>query len=288
MRLAPDLVSTHTAKAGWLGRAAARWLHLPALYTPHGWSIGSRQSARQGSLFSVAERLAARWCDAIVCVCEAERELALGKGVAAAGKLWVVHNGVPDVAPELRARPAQSPVRICSIARFAPPKDHRTLLTALAGLQSLPWELDLVGDGPLESEMRALARRLGVSARVHFLGYVAEPAPVLAGAQLFVLSSRSEAFPRSVLEAQRAGLPVIASAVGGIGEAVTDGVHGLLVPAGEPLALAATLERLLGDADLRASMGAAGRAGYETRFRLEHMVAGTAALYDTLLGRTVK
>ena len=179
-------------------------------------------------------------------------------------------------------------MRICSIARFASPKDHRTLLTALAALRSQPWELDLVGAGPLGVEMRQLASELGLAGRVRFLGYVPDPATVLAGAQLFVLSTRSEAFPRSVLEAQRAGLPVIASAVGGIGEAVTEGANGLLVPAGNPLALAAALQRLLGDAPSRESMGAQARAAYERRFRLEYMVDSTAAIYATLLGRTAK
>jgi glycosyltransferase involved in cell wall biosynthesis len=90
------------------------------------------------------------------------------------------------------------------------------------------------------------------------------------------------------LEAQRAGLPVIASAVGGIGEAVTEGANGLLVPAGNPELLAAALQKLLADARLRESMGAAGRATYERRFRLEYMVESTAAIYATLLGRTAK
>jgi glycosyltransferase involved in cell wall biosynthesis len=286
--LAPDLVSTHTAKAGWIGRAAARRLSIPALYTPHGWSIGSRMSPLLGAIFSQAEKVAAQWCAAIICVCEAEKRLALSKRVVAADKLLVVHNGVRDIARELRARPAQAPVRICSIARFAPPKDHRTLLLALATMRSQPWELDLVGTGPLEAEMRDLASELGLAGRVRFLGYVPDPAPVLAGAQLFVLSSRSEAFPRSVLEAQRTGLPVIASAVGGMSEAVTEGVHGLLVPAGNAELLAAALRRLLGDAQLRESMGAEARSAYERRFRLEYMVDSTAAIYDTLLGRTAK
>ena len=286
--LAPDLVSTHTAKAGWIGRAAARRLSIPALYTPHGWSIGSRMSPRLGAIFSLAEKVAAKWSAAIICVCEDERRLALGKRIAAPGKLLVVHNGVGDVAPELRGRPEQAPVRICSIARFAPPKDHRTLLRALATLRSQRWELDLVGDGPREAEMRNLASQLGLAARVRFFGYVPDPAPVLAGAQLFVLSSRSEAFPRSVLEAQRAGLPVIASAVGGIGEAVTDGANGLLVPAGNPEPLAAALEKLCADAQLRVSMGAAARAAYERSFRLEYMVDSTAAIYAKLLGRKAK
>ncbi|MCX6626692.1 MAG: glycosyltransferase family 4 protein [Candidatus Solibacter sp.] len=286
--LAPDLVSTHTAKAGWIGRAAARRLGIPALYTPHGWSIGERVSPRLGAIFSLAERAAAKWCAAIICVCEEEKRLALSKGVASAGKLLVVHNGVGDIAGELRARPALAPVRICSVARFASPKDHRTLLTALAALSAQPWELDLVGDGPLEAQTRELASELGLAGRVRFLGYVADPARVLGGAQLFVLSSRSEAFPRSVLEALRAGLPVVASAVGGIGEAVADGASGLLVPAGNPAALAAAVHKLLADAELRERMGAAARASYERRFRLEYMVDSTAAIYVTLLGRTAK
>jgi glycosyltransferase involved in cell wall biosynthesis len=158
--LAPDLVSTHTAKAGWIGRAAARGLSIPVLYTPHGWSIDGRVSLPLGAIFSWAEKAAAKWCAAIICVCEDEKRLALSKGVAAADKLLVVHNGVGDIARELRGRPAQAPVRICLIARFASPKDHRTLLAALAALSSQPWELDLVGAGPLEAEMRDLASEL--------------------------------------------------------------------------------------------------------------------------------
>ena len=134
--------------------------------------------------------------------------------------------------------------------------------------------------------MRDLASEQGLAGRIRFLGYLADPAPVLARAQLFVLSSRSEAFPRSVLEALRADLPVVASDVGGINEAVTDGVNGLLVPAGNPELLAAALDRMLGDAQLRESMGAAARATYERRFRLECMVDSTASIYAKILHRT--
>ena len=98
------------------------------------------------------------------------------------------------------------------------------------------WEMDLVGDGPGESRARLLAQTLGLEHRVRFLGYLPDPAPALARAQIFVLSTRSESFPRSVLEAMRAGLPVIASRVGGVPEAITDGSHGLLVPPARPKA----------------------------------------------------
>jgi glycosyltransferase involved in cell wall biosynthesis len=286
--LGPDLVSTHTAKAGWLGRAACARLAIPALYTPHGWSIGHRVSGPLGALFTRAERIAARWAAAIICVCEHERRLALAARVAPAEKLRVVYNGVRDVSPDLRADPAREPVRICSLARFASPKDHRTLLQALATIRSGTWELDLAGDGPLEPDIRRLAAELGLAGRVRFHGYLPDPAPVLAAAQLYVLSSRSEGFPRTVLEAMRAGLPVVASDVGGVGESVTEGVSGLLVPARNPAALASALARLLADAALRRQMGEAARLAYQARFRWESMVEATAAIYATVLNRTAR
>jgi glycosyltransferase involved in cell wall biosynthesis len=175
-------------------------------------------------------------------------------------------------------------VRIASVARLEAPKDHRTLLRALAMMRSEPWQLDLVGDGPLEREMRSLAGALGIAERVRFLGYQPDPAQVLARAQLFVLSSRSEGFPRSVLEAMRAGLPVVATEVGGVGEAVTQGVNGLLVPRGEPGALAAALSALVTDGERRRGLGAAARHAYETRFRFERLALETAAVYGKVLG----
>jgi glycosyltransferase involved in cell wall biosynthesis len=167
-----------------------------------------------------------------------------------------------------------------SIARLEAPKDHRTLLEALAALRSLDWELDLVGDGPLEREVREVARRGGIAERVHLLGYQAEPAIALGQAQIFVLSSRSEGFPRSILEAMRAGLAVVASNVGGVSEAVADGVNGLLVPAGNAEALSGALRKLIGDAAERKRMGHAARRTYEERFGFERMFEKTVALYD--------
>lgn len=282
----PDLVSTHTAKAGWVGRAACARLGLPAIYTPHGWPAGRRFKGAAGALFTAAERMAARWSAAIVCVSEYEKGLALRRRIAPAALLEVIPNGVRDVAPELRAALGKQPVRICSVARFEAPKDHAALLEALARMQAADWELDLVGDGPLEAAARAQAARLGIAARVRFFGYLPDPAPALAAAQVFALASRSESFPRSILEAMRAGLPVVASAVGGVGEAVSHGTTGLLAAPCDPAALAAALTALVGDAGLRARMGAAGRAVYENRFRLETMVNRTASLYERVLKRS--
>ena len=285
-RLRPDVVSAHTAKAGILGRLASRWLGIPVIYTPHGWPAGERMPAAARAVFALVERAASRWCERIVCVCEYERRLALSRGFAEESKLEVIHNGVSDVGAELLARPETGPVRFCCVARFASPKDHRTLLEALALLRDEVWELDLVGDGPREEAMRGVAESLGIGGRVKFRGYSADPAGWLSQAQVFVLSSRSEAFPRSILEALRAGLPVVASDVGGVREAVEEGVTGLLAPAGDAAALAAALRRLLQDPGLRRSMGLQARARYQERFRLEGMADRTMAMYVKLQSRT--
>ncbi|MDQ2946854.1 MAG: glycosyltransferase, partial [Acidobacteriota bacterium] len=204
-QMRPDLVSAHTAKAGFIARAACARLGIPSIYTPHGWVIDDRISIAWGAVFSTAERLASRWTRATICVCEYERQLAIRKRLGAEQKLFVVHNGVRDVGAGLRADTGRSAIRICSVARLDSPKDHSTLLRALAELRSETWELDLVGDGPLESARRKQAAVLGIGKRVHFMGYQPNPAGTLARAQIFVLASRSEAFPRSILEAMRAG-----------------------------------------------------------------------------------
>jgi glycosyltransferase involved in cell wall biosynthesis len=278
----PDLVSTHTAKAGWIGRAACARLGLAAIYTPHGLPVGDRMAPQVAPFYRVAERVAARWGRAIVCVCERERRLALAHRIAPPEQLHVIPNGVRDVAEALRASPALSPARIVSVARFEAPKDHATLLAALAQLGNLDWELDLVGDGPTEAASRALAERLGIAARVRFLGYQPDVAAILARARIFALSSRSEAFPRSVLEAMRAALPVVASDVGGVSEAVERGITGALVPRCDAPALAEALRRLILNPAARQRQGAAGRARYESHFGLESMIEKTAALYETI------
>jgi len=279
----PHLVSTHTAKAGWIGRAAAAQLGIPALYTPHGWPVAGRFSLGPGAVYTLAERAAAHWTSAVICVSESEKRLAIAKHIAGPGRLYVVHNGVRDVPPEFRAAPACDPIRICSIARFEPPKDHATLLVALAALRTRAWSLDLIGDGPAEARMRRLAERLGIAERVRFRGYQSDPEPVLAAAQIFVLATRSEAFPRSVLEAMRAGLPVVASDVGGMRESVEEGITGLLVPPQEPVALAAAIDALITDGARRRQLGEAGRRAFEQRFRLERTVEETLAVYRVIM-----
>lgn len=277
--LKPDLVSTHSSKAGWLGRVAARSLGLRVIFTAHGWAFTDGVPEKRRRLYVLAEKLAARFADRIITVSNYDRDLAIEHGVAPAAKLISVHNGMPDVASVYFAQPDKEPPRLIMVARFEEQKDHKTLLEALSELKDLPWQLELVGDGPLRSEMDRLGEKFGIKHRIDFVGAVDDVVQRLAKAQIFVLTSRWEGFPRSILEAMRAGLPVVASDVGGVAEAVDDGVSGFVVPRGDVEALKQRLQRLLLDPELRKSMGTNGRQRFEREFTFERMFEKTVAVY---------
>ncbi|MDQ2947050.1 MAG: glycosyltransferase family 4 protein [Acidobacteriota bacterium] len=283
--LKPDLLSTHTAKAGWVGRLSASLTGVPSIFTPHGWVISDRISRSGGYVFRLMEKVGAHFCSRIINVCEYERELARQCRIAPEYKLAMIHNGMPDVPAGLRADPGRDPVRLVMVARMDRPKDHATLLRALADLKDQPWSLEFIGDGPFESSIRKLSVQLGISDRVVYQRYTQEVAERLSAAQVFVLSSVSEAFPRSILEAMRAGLPVVASDVGGVSEAVEHNQTGFLTPKTDSAAMSFYLRRLIADASLRKRMGEAGRLRYERQFTFESMLLKSLMLYDEVLGR---
>jgi glycosyltransferase involved in cell wall biosynthesis len=281
----PDLVSTHTAKAGLLGRIAARAVGIPAIFTPHGWAITDRISAVSGRFFRFAEQCAAPMAHTIVNVCDAERQLARAHRIAPLHKLAVIHNGVRDVPASLRADASVDPPRLIMVARFEAPKDHELVLRALIPLGAFHWQMEFVGDGPLAESTRALAVESGLGNRVHFTGHSSNTAERLSKSQIFVLASRSEGFPRSILEAMRAGLPVVASDVGGVAEAVVDRQTGFVIPRDDLASLTQALASLIVRADLRREFGRAGRLRYELNFTFDQMAAKTTALYERVLNR---
>lgn len=285
-RLEPEVTSMHSSKAGLLGRVAAWSLGRPAIFTAHGWAFHPSVPAHQALAYRSFESLGAKFADRIITVSEFDRQLALRGRVAPPAKLVTVHNGIPDLPPALRARQDAAVPRLIMVARFEAPKDHGTLFQALSGLNHMQWQLDLIGDGPLSAEAEDHAVALGIRDRLRFWGSRRDVAERLAEAQVFLLLSDREGFPLSILEAMRAELPVIASGVGGIPEAVADGVTGFLVPARNPGMLRDRIERLLASSDLRGRLGAGGRARYEREFTLEHSFSKTFEVYrEVVAGR---
>lgn len=282
-RLRPDLVAAHSSKAGILARLVGRRLRIPVIFTVHGWSFTPGIAPLQASIYRGIERLVAPLSSKIITVSEFDRQLALKARIAPADRVVTVYNGIPDVASARRAAPAHEPVRLVMVARFEPQKDHETLLQALAGLADRLWELDLIGDGPLRSQMEDLTASLRLSTKVRFLGHRTDVDRCLAEAQISVLATNWEGFPLTILEAMRAGLPVVASSVGGVGEAVRDEQSGYLVPRGDAIQLRDRIVRLLSSPGLRAIMGAHGRMVWEQNFTHALMVERTLGIYRQVL-----
>jgi glycosyltransferase involved in cell wall biosynthesis len=264
-RTAPDVVHANSSKAGVLGRLAAVAAGVPVrIFTVHGWAF-SAHSGAASTLYRWADRLMSPLTTLTICVAERERTAGLAARTCVAQRTVVIPNAV-DVAAFPQARHGAGPPLILAVGRLAEPKDALTLVRALAAVRELAFTALLVGDGPDRPALQAEVRRLGLQEVVTFAGTRDDVPDLLARADVFALSSRSEGAPVSILEAMAAGLPVVASRVGGVPELVVDGKTGLLVPPGDPGAMGSALGRLLADAGLRRRLGAAGRERALRRF----------------------
>lgn len=296
-RLKPALVSCHTAKAGMVGRIAAGLKAVPVVFTAHGWQFAEGIGSVQKLIVLAIELILGIFSRKIICVSDYDRSLALKFRLGPSCRFVTVHNGMPLLPAPLRTPPPSSPpgvllagkalvktFKIIMIARFQDQKDHDGLIEALATLQDYSWVLEFVGDGPRIADVKALVHTHGLTERVAFLGQRLDVPVLLEQSDLFVLSSFWEGFPRSIIEAMRAALPVLCSDVGGCGESVQQGVTGFLVPPGDSRALAKSLEVFFCNPELAYSMGQAGRARYEDFFSFDAMFAHTARVWNRVLG----
>jgi glycosyltransferase involved in cell wall biosynthesis len=191
-----------------------------------------------------------------------------------------IYNGVPDEAPPPRSRAVDGPV-VGALGRLSHEKGFDVLIRALAAVDDVT--AVVVGDGALRAQLQELATELGVDARLEITGWSDEARSYLSTFDIFCLPSRFEGFPLAVVEAMFARLPVVASDVGSVSEAVIDAETGLLVPPDDPQALAAALRKLLGDPEARRRMGARGREVAQERFTASVMARAFETLYDDIL-----
>jgi glycosyltransferase involved in cell wall biosynthesis len=275
----PQILHASSSKAGVLGRLAAAATRVPVrFFTVHGWAF-SAYSGVPSLLYRVADRLMEPLTTVTICVSDNELAAGLEAGTCSAERTVVIRNAV-DVSAAARSRHDRATPRLIAVGRLKAPKDFLTLIRAFAALPEESFEALIVGDGPDRAVLGAEIRSLGLDGRVWLEGERSDVPTLLADSDLFVLSSRSEGLPVSVLEAMAAELPVVATDVGGLAELVVDGETGSLVPPGDAEALAAALGRLIGDRDLRRTLGAAGRARAEELFDLAAFRRAHAELYD--------
>jgi glycosyltransferase involved in cell wall biosynthesis len=280
-RLRPHVVHASSSKAGVLGRLAAWLTRVPIrLFTVHGWAFNAHAGAHS-RLYELAERIVRPMTTLTICVSESERVAGLAARTCDADKSVVIRTGI-DAASRPLGRPDAGPPTIVAVGRLRAPKDPVSLVRALELLRG-PFQALLVGGGPDRPAVEEALRRSGLGGTVTLAGERPDVPEILASSSIFVLSSRAEALPVSVLEAMAAGLPVVATRVGGVPELVVEGETGLLVPPGDPRALAAALQRLLDEPELRARLGAAGRARVEEHFTLESFLESHLDLYRRAL-----
>jgi glycosyltransferase involved in cell wall biosynthesis len=280
-RTRPDIVHAHTFKAGFLGRFAAKHLQIASIYTVHMWPFGRSVPLSWRLTAPACERLAANWCDRVITVSEVGTKLAAEHRICDLSKVISIRNGIPDHPARARLD-HDADVRCVMVARFTDFKDHPLLLRAFAQVPGKA-RLVLVGDGSTLPAATELTAKLGMRDRVEFLGVRSDVPELLAETDVFVLASKQETLPISILEAMRAGLPVIASDVGGVSEEVIDGETGLLVTPGSVEELQAALSKLFSNRTLRKAMGRAGRRRFEKMFLADMMINKTAALYSEVL-----
>lgn len=284
-RLKPDLVSCHTAKAGMVGRLAAFVAGRPSIFTAHGWQFADGIPGKQAKAVLLIEKLISPLCRKVITVSRYDYDLAVRKRAVNPKKMLTIHNGLPwmEDRDSFGASPAERPCRLLMVARFQEQKDHASLLTALGGLKGLSWELDLVGDGPGMEAEKERARDLGLETRIEFSGQRLDVPERMEKADIYLLISNWEGFPRSIIEAMRGGLPVIASDVGGCNESVAEGETGFLVPRGDAGLLRKRIATLINDPALRRRMGRFGRRRYEEYFTFQIMYEKTLELYREVL-----
>jgi glycosyltransferase involved in cell wall biosynthesis len=283
-RLRPDIVHANSSKAGILGRIAARIAGVPVrIFTVHGWAF-AQYHGTASKVYLWLDRLVRPLTTSFICVSSQTRAAGVAARTCDPDATIVIPNAV-DVATAPRAELTGDPPRVVSVGRLKEPKDFVGLVRALAGT-GVPFRAAIVGDGPDRPEIEGAVSARGLEDSVELLGERGDVAALLAASDVFVLSSRSEGMPISVLEAMAAGLPVVASAVGGVPELAEDAVTGLLVPAGDEAALRGALARILADAALRRSLGEAGRRRAEEKFDLPRFRAAHLELYRAELARS--
>lgn len=286
-----DLVHAHSAKAGVLARLATKVVPTPTVYSPHCFPFVGPWGWARRTFATGLERLLGPSTNAIVCVADQERRLALAERIAGDEQLHVVYNGsapcVEGLSPDedLKAFASEGRLAGC-IAVLRPQKGvHVFVEAAPLVLSELPdARLAVIGNGELRQELEARAHDLALEGRLRFFDYAGPAARQLSLLDVFVLPSLWEAFPISVLEAMACGVPPVATDVGGTSEAIEDGVSGALCPPRDPAALAERIVTVLGDPERRAAMSEAGLRRHRELFGLERMVAQTAAVYDRVAG----
>lgn len=282
----PDIVHTNSSKAEILGNLAA-WLHrIPVVFTAHGFVFNEPMHRWKKSFYIFLERLANKFTHTLICVSDYDRTGALLHRIAPEKKLVAIHNGIgSENFPTGNNKPPKKDAKfiLTTIANFYPTKGLPYLIEA-ADILSRKFdnlEFWIIGDGQERFFLEKLIRHYNLK-NVILWGFQNNSQTYLEKSDIFVLPSVKEGFPYTILEAMAAGLPIVATRVGGIPEAIKDGENGFLVPPSDSQALAQKIFVLIESSGERIRMSKKNRARVAELFSLDLMLRKTEEIYNQL------
>lgn len=289
-RTKPKILHTHMAKAGMIGRSAARGLGIRTVHTYHGHVLEGYFSAPAQRVFLEIERRLARRTDVLIAISPEVRSSLLELGVGTPQQYRVIplgfdltaHLAVEEASMQLRSRLGLSADArlIGTVARLVPIKDLRTILRAVRLLDGV--HAAVLGDGEERADLERFAKEMGISDRVHFTGWWHDIPAAMSDLDVVVLSSLNEGTPVALIEALACARPVVATDVGGVRFVIEHERTGLLVGAGAAEAMAAAIDRLLGSPSVTERFVREGREVVRERFHKDRLLADIDGLYSEL------
>ena len=291
-RQRPDIVHTHGVRANFVGRLAASSAGVPIVTTVHSSIYQDYSHPLKKLLYHRIEKLTRKYTHRFIAVAGSLKQELEGDGIPVQ-KIDVVYNGIkpefvretdgPSLREEL-ALVADVPILI-TIGRMEAVKNQEMFLRVCALLkeQGVACHGVLVGDGPLAGELKEKAAELDLQGDISFLGFRKDIYRLLSGSDIFLLTSKMEGLPITLLEAMAAGTPAVVSAVGGMPEVISLAENGLTFAAGDVEDCAGRIKELLDNPDLRQQMASKGREALEKYFSYSAFVSNTLAVYQKML-----
>ncbi|GJL81775.1 MAG: glycosyl transferase [marine bacterium B5-7] len=279
----PSIIHLHSFKAAMLGRIATIGKSRHVVVTVHGWSFTDGNPRSRQFIGIPVEKLLAPFSDRLVTVSKRDFDTAIRKKIGRTDQLVLIPNGVPDITPSKPGSGKNNKVlSLICVGRLCEQKNQLALVEILDLLPEY-CQLILVGDGPHRQQIEQRIDELGLSGRVTIDTDNTHPENLLQNADIYVSLSKWEGLPLSIIEALRAGLPVVATDVGGSSELVVNRKNGCLITRNSKEVVVKALTELVGDSDLREGMGRNSRSLYLREYTLDRFIRKTREMYRAML-----
>lgn len=278
-KIKPDLIHCNSTTGGIVGRICGTLTFKPVIFTAHGWAFTDGISKNKQRFYKILETILAVFTKKIICVSEYDRLLALKVMPFFKNKLVTIHNGIADIKDDYKKKEfSKDKLRVVMIARFCPQKDPYTLINAVNELnkEGLNIELNLYGYGQELQQVLDLIQSCNCP-NIQYKGEISDVTPILKDYDVYSLITNWEGLPIGIIEAMRAGLPILVSNVGGCSELVKN--NGYLVERGNIEDLKSKLKSIHENISMLSQLGQKSRILYEQEFTAEKLVKGALKTY---------